>query len=1095
MEAIATLSLVSNVLQVISFTGEVFRLVRSLQNDSSLDPGLVSTTESLHQLLSTLTSRLNDFDPTQSTSGTPPLQQQKDKERLKTLTDNLLQDIKKLQTIVGKLSSTASKGKVLSVVLKYKFRYHFEIKSLERNIDKAHAILNTEFLTRICDSRSAEKARSEGAFASLDQKLQNFIDLWSKGHREMSILISKEAENTRAHFAAQASMLRNQIDTAAQASESHADAQHLATRNHFTLEFSKSREHEEREELTARILSTLRFPQMNARENEIGPVLEGTTSWIFDEMDSDQTDSDQEYLEPETERAYSRFTQWLEAEDPVFWISGKPGSGKSSLMKFLVSDMRTTDHLNKWRPDVTIYRYFFIETGQHPLQREYRGCLRALLYQILDSKPHVLDPLLQQKPNLAAKHSEDDWSVKELHDVFLAALRLANCPICLFLDGLDEIVKLDDRESIIELVKELSRLGDLKICASSRPENIFRSRFESFPCLQTQDLNGPAIKLYISNRLAQYKPSSPTDLDEYCELTWLLASKASGVFLWVYLATKSIIDGIQGEDSWHTLYQRTEELEPDLYTFFRQMLERQNANTRFYKEDTARLLWHSIYVNDGCWGFWRLQSLLGYILATHTELRSDLLRSVVGAERIAEEIRVAEKYRKWLSARSAGLLEITKETYKKWPMWPDFFLESSLTDYCVRPIHRSVGEFLLGSAAGLDILMIHRSPSKERLLRTAEAMKDICYYLAGDRDLFECYTALLFELVRMGYLTPQEETEALLDFKSRLQSRAPEVFPDSYLLEKAAVILSTKFLSQVPEALEKLSSMEKSFYLSKACELRYYRRSTFTKLITVENRITENRALRDDWAERVMERLSDTISLLLRTGADLNAKFTTHPLCGLTILTTPFHTFLSVFMESLTYYSHYGTQFYLALAVYFKEFMQYRIDWDLPFYFCLVHSKSRGPGWQISFRHFTVKYPHLLWGDCVFAVPLRWLQAFLSRVNPFISPDQKETEIKKELASVKFNVQCIAVSCPGFHFPRQGPEYQSPDPNQTEEKRQLEDIVGAAYLRWLYSLPRNDGDIIMEYTDRLTSAHAGGCVWSLGFGRVSTVGSVVDLAP
>ncbi|KAK5091855.1 hypothetical protein LTR70_001166 [Exophiala xenobiotica] len=42
------------------------------------------------------------------------------------------------------------------------------------------------------------------------------------------------------------------------------------------------------------------------------------------------------------------FTRWLmqSQDDTIFWISGKPGSGKSTLMKYIVSSPQTQHFLN-----------------------------------------------------------------------------------------------------------------------------------------------------------------------------------------------------------------------------------------------------------------------------------------------------------------------------------------------------------------------------------------------------------------------------------------------------------------------------------------------------------------------------------------------------------------------------------------------------------------------------------------------------------------------------------------------------------------------------------------------------------------------------
>ncbi|KAI1740912.1 hypothetical protein F4680DRAFT_418099 [Xylaria scruposa] len=778
---------------------------------------------------------------------------------------------------------------------------------------------------------------------------------------------------------------------------------------------------------------------MNARENQIQPVSTETTTWIFDQRNP----------HPEARGVSFQFTEWLEAEDPVFWISGKPGSGKSSLMKFLVSDIRTNEHLSRWKPDVTICRYFFIETGQHPLQREFRGCLRALLYQILDSKPHVLGLLLRQKLNLAAKHSEHDWSVAELRDVFLVALRLTNCPICVFLDGLDEIApESDDRDAIIGLVEELSDLGNAKICVSSRPENIFKDRLSLWPYLQMQNFNRPGIRLYIQSQLAQYEPDSPKDFHEYCKLMKALERKSSGVFLWVYLATKSIIRGIQGQDSWHTLYRRTIELESDLHLFFQRMFERQNANNCFYKEDTARLLWYYLYANSMDTSEWKHSStLLAYIFATHTEFSSGLLHSVGGADRITEETQVSEKYRKWLFARGAGLLEINKKPTDE--IEPT---DSSLTHHTVGPIHRSVQEFLLGTNAGRDILLVDRRLSKERLLQAAGAMEDVCYYLADGQDLFE-YTRLLFTLGLEGHLTAQEEAKKFLDCKSRLQSRAPKVFPDAFFLEAAVRTFNAQLLSEVLEAPHNLSAEEKSFLLSAACQFAYALEIRSGGLLEIEDRVAGGRTLNDDYTEQSMERLSNTISVLLRTGADLNAKVTTYDLGGLTISITPFHRFLASVIELSTYRHLNAETFYPKVAVCYQEFKQYRIDWDLPFYFCPQFSRL-GILMNIDGLQDLVKDC-----DCIFAVSSKWLEGLLDGRNPRITGDKNKGGTMEELYNVEFKVRCVGVRCTKIigGWAVRGHGFQPPDPNKIEETRQFEEVVARSYSSDLYNIQKKEG--------------------------------------
>lgn len=45
--------------------------------------------------------------------------------------------------------------------------------------------------------------------------------------------------------------------------------------------------------------------------------------------------------------SWDNFQEWLLSESNTYWISGKPGSGKSTLVKFLVTSNHTQTTLNR----------------------------------------------------------------------------------------------------------------------------------------------------------------------------------------------------------------------------------------------------------------------------------------------------------------------------------------------------------------------------------------------------------------------------------------------------------------------------------------------------------------------------------------------------------------------------------------------------------------------------------------------------------------------------------------------------------------------------------------------------------------------------
>src|SRR5215469_10920600 len=80
------------------------------------------------------------------------------------------------------------------------------------------------------------------------------------------------------------------------------------------------------------ILQNLRFSSIDSRHQSISEEHTDTFSWVF-------------------EKASIKFVEWLREEDGVYWVSGKPGSGKSTLMKFVAAHEATKRYLEEWSGD------------------------------------------------------------------------------------------------------------------------------------------------------------------------------------------------------------------------------------------------------------------------------------------------------------------------------------------------------------------------------------------------------------------------------------------------------------------------------------------------------------------------------------------------------------------------------------------------------------------------------------------------------------------------------------------------------------------------------------------------------------------------
>ncbi|KAK1238167.1 hypothetical protein MKX08_002746 [Trichoderma sp. CBMAI-0020] len=107
----------------------------------------------------------------------------------------------------------------------------------------------------------------------------------------------------------------------------------------------------------------LYFPKLDARITEIEDPFQSTFKWIFD---------------------LKLFTHWLQEGSGLFWINGKPGSGKSTLMKYIFQSSWTEDLLHDWRKSsLDIKAGFFFHFRGNAMQKSFEGLLRSLIIQIL----------------------------------------------------------------------------------------------------------------------------------------------------------------------------------------------------------------------------------------------------------------------------------------------------------------------------------------------------------------------------------------------------------------------------------------------------------------------------------------------------------------------------------------------------------------------------------------------------------------------------------------------------------------------------------------------------------------------------------------
>ncbi|KAI0121883.1 hypothetical protein F4814DRAFT_457770 [Daldinia grandis] len=276
-----------------------------------------------------------------------------------------------------------------------------------------------------------------------------------------------------------------------------------------------------------------------------------------------------------------RFTSWLRNGNGIFHISGKPGAGKSTLMKFLCMNQLTKRHLEHWaNGKVLVFaKTFFWRLGSDT-QKSLIGLIRSLLYEVLSTAPELIPVAFASL--WAQSNSYRNGGVRlELSEIEHAFKTLLTSEatfkkhkLVFFVDGLDEY-----QGRHVELVNKLTSWAslnaeNLKICVSSREWNEFMVGFSECPQLRIHDCTHQDITTFVSDRLEDVS-HFPTlvDREDMRSIVEKIVNKAEGVFLWVRLVLTSVEDGILNGDDPSDLKSKVDTFPSELKALYQHLFD------------------------------------------------------------------------------------------------------------------------------------------------------------------------------------------------------------------------------------------------------------------------------------------------------------------------------------------------------------------------------------------------------------------------------------------------------------------------------------------------------------------------------------------
>ncbi|KAI9660337.1 MAG: hypothetical protein M1821_009687 [Bathelium mastoideum] len=374
-----------------------------------------------------------------------------------------------------------------------------------------------------------------------------------------------------------------------------------------------------------RFLEDLAFPDMGMREMYVHDAAPNTFKWVMESP---------EWRRP-FQPSWDDFVLWLRQSHAIYWITGKAGSGKSTLMRYLLFQQRD-DVINvlKDRP-----KAFFDHSS----------------IKILTACPELLDHI----PELLWRgHPKGrSWSPSKLEQMMGNILSCASFYFCLFIDGLDEFEDGSgpsgkDLLKIIESLRESSR-GNAKFCLSSRPLPVFRSAFEGNKQLELHKLTENDIHERLRQGISEFADDS---------MIQKLVGKANGVFLWADLAVRSLQAAHINGDTPEQIDERLEQLPDQLEAMYEHMFSRID---RPYRDTVA--LYFSLAKDNGfnhTDSKDRLPVLLGestsvlrIFFATHPEYWDQVL-SKWSLDTLRQITNGCQQLELWISGRTYGILEI-----------------------------------------------------------------------------------------------------------------------------------------------------------------------------------------------------------------------------------------------------------------------------------------------------------------------------------------------------------------------------------------------------------------------------------------------------
>ncbi|KAK5631674.1 hypothetical protein RRF57_007388 [Xylaria bambusicola] len=315
-------------------------------------------------------------------------------------------------------------------------------------------------------------------------------------------------------------------------------------------------------------LGRLRHPNIDDQKSRVCGPRRNSFNWLF---------------EPSVDRGGNgtNFRDWAFSSlssRPTFWITGKPGAGKTVLA------LEICERLSR---QTNVVSFFFVGDGK-PIQKGMRGLVQSILWQLLSGSPEMIPIIAPSRWETLALFGEDPkpFDSTELQQMLISTLRQrrGTSRVFIVIDALDEFEGIGGNFEILELLYKITDCPGVKVCISSRPLPYLQSLINGAPSLVLENCNSQDMEEFVTSKIeAQISIAGDSfiGLGVKEQLIHELTTKAEGCFLWAVLVLESLGKLFTDINSDDELFHFVNNIPTGLTELFRCLLDELDVSQSF----------------------------------------------------------------------------------------------------------------------------------------------------------------------------------------------------------------------------------------------------------------------------------------------------------------------------------------------------------------------------------------------------------------------------------------------------------------------------------------------------------------------------------